>query len=531
MAVPAIRRRHLFSAAVLFALLFVLSRRPSLTRGPVQSVLDPSPVVPRALFGRDRPLIIEAALSGMEQGSPPIGAALSEEEDTEAVDAAPDNPDTAPEEWPPERDAVNGSSRENRPPAPPSSLGHSQAHETSAARKTAGGAGASFLPTPHAPTGGKTPRASSRNPQKDSGNAHQPAKPLAARAHPSAAIPRARSPSDPSARSHRTDGPAPGLRAFSPRNTDRRLNLHEMTGSPSWDGSKRTAASRQHSSAAGAMAVALGAKHPRLNATKERHSKIKGSHEVPPRKPPHPGTSRRPASSSLKSLLGGGSIRPPKDHPTPPDFSKVRDRVPRNLPDGTPVDPTPPSLRDLESLTPPSEEPSYPSWKDTDSGVHNTHWHASEDKHYFHMGETWGVWSGRWSWMKPARNHWWVLADGRPLLWHEGHWWWRNQDVWFMLHDGESWAYRWFPQWERAGLVHPRTDTRILYSADGQRAAVVTPEEDSVVFDLASGEEIGRVPNSEMHRSLEPMKETAKNPKNTASRKISARDIDIDPKE
>jgi hypothetical protein len=105
------------------------------------------------------------------------------------------------------------------------------------------------------------------------------------------------------------------------------------------------------------------------------------------------------------------------------------------------------------------------------------------------MGDTWGVaFDGNWSWMKRSGKTWWTIADGaQRMVRHQERWWWRTRDGWFLLHQGEPWAYRHFADWKQSGLIHPGTNTRIVYSEDGERVAIVAPDGSARVFDARSG--------------------------------------------
>ena len=95
-------------------------------------------------------------------------------------------------------------------------------------------------------------------------------------------------------------------------------------------------------------------------------------------------------------------------------------------------------------------------------------------------------------WLVHRQRRWWTLAVGnQPLLWHSGHWWWKTRDGWFLLHDGEAWAYHRFETLEADGLVHPASGASVIYSRDLKRAEVRTAEGKKFVFDLATGEEAG----------------------------------------
>jgi hypothetical protein len=173
--------------------------------------------------------------------------------------------------------------------------------------------------------------------------------------------------------------------------------------------------------------------------------------------------SRRFRPPRLKDALGA-SLRPPRGRLLPPSFDALRAL---RAADAGPVQ--------VEELAPPDEEPGA-AWLRVPAG--------------------WGRGSGSaWVWMRRYRGRWWAQArDGLALVRHAGHWWWKNDGVWFLLHDGEPWGWRHFPEWERSGFVHPGTGTRLLYSDDGRRVAIVEPGQGAVVFDAVTGEELESFP-------------------------------------
>ena len=98
-----------------------------------------------------------------------------------------------------------------------------------------------------------------------------------------------------------------------------------------------------------------------------------------------------------------------------------------------------------------------------------------------------------WGWVERSGERVWLWPspDGPALLSHEGHWWWQSRGVWFLLHDGEPWGWRYLAEWRREGLVHG-SGTQMIYSDDGARVGVVTPGEGAVLYDSTTGAELGR---------------------------------------
>ncbi|MDE2291238.1 MAG: hypothetical protein KGL53_04075 [Elusimicrobia bacterium] len=100
-----------------------------------------------------------------------------------------------------------------------------------------------------------------------------------------------------------------------------------------------------------------------------------------------------------------------------------------------------------------------------------------------------------WAWELPGGRTWWAKAQGAPALArHQGAWWWRTEDGWFLLKGGQAWAWRHVPGWEGGGFFHPGTGTEVVYSADGKRLAVITPHQDTLVFDALTGALLARIP-------------------------------------
>ncbi|MFA5139968.1 MAG: hypothetical protein WC728_12115 [Elusimicrobiota bacterium] len=195
----------------------------------------------------------------------------------------------------------------------------------------------------------------------------------------------------------------------------------------------------------------------------------------------------------LKDWLGKGPIKPPEGRLAAPSFSPLKAKFPKSLPDGRSYDPKTPPPAHIEKLAAPDEHPDYQRWLDKDERRRRKdepHWHIdASNTPFYHMGKTWGRSDqGRWVWMIQSDRKWWTVGDGsQRMVRHADHWWWKTADGWFMLHQGQPWAWRHFAEWRRDGLLHPGTETRIVYSADGHRVAVITPGAGAMVFDAATG--------------------------------------------
>ncbi len=151
-------------------------------------------------------------------------------------------------------------------------------------------------------------------------------------------------------------------------------------------------------------------------------------------------------------------------------------------------------------MPPPGEHPKYVRWleKDDHRGRGDEpHWHidTSNVRHY-HMGTAWGRSDGTdWTWFIRKGKRWWTVADGaQRMTRHAGRWWWKTRDGWFLLHGGEPWAYRHFPEWKRRGFLQPASGMRLVYSRDGRRVVLVGPDGGSRVFDARTGELIASFP-------------------------------------
>lgn len=204
----------------------------------------------------------------------------------------------------------------------------------------------------------------------------------------------------------------------------------------------------------------------------------------------------------LSRMLGKGALRPPKGVGKSPDFAALREKIPHRLPDGKIIKPVLPSPAEIEALAPPDAKalagkPPEPA---------RFHWHQDGPVSYFHEQSIWGRWSGgHWTWLGRSDNRWWIEAPAsKALLWHAQHWWWKNKEMWFLLHEGEPWGYRYFAEWKEEGLIHPGSGTQMIYSSDGSRVALVTPGHGAVLFDAETGRELGRWSEEQMPKRPSP---------------------------
>ncbi len=194
----------------------------------------------------------------------------------------------------------------------------------------------------------------------------------------------------------------------------------------------------------------------------------------------------------LDRALGPYAIRPPGDV-AGPTLAQLSPRQPLAKPDGKPARWTEAPLRWLETVDPAAPAP--PCRK------RDGHWHGEQEGRFYHAGIGRGLaLDDAWLWLARLERRWWALPDAEraPWLRHRGRWWVRDDGVWFVLHEGESWAWRHFARWEAEGLIHPGTGTAIVYSADYARAAVITPGEGAVLFDALSGAELARWTEAEL---------------------------------
>ncbi|HAZ08091.1 MAG TPA: hypothetical protein DCZ01_06120 [Elusimicrobia bacterium] len=195
----------------------------------------------------------------------------------------------------------------------------------------------------------------------------------------------------------------------------------------------------------------------------------------------------------LSLLLGPRPLRPPPSDLRPPlSLAGLPARRPETDALGSPLPPPASKLSALEPIDPevlPADRRRAAHW-DGDS------WHDGQARGLTR--------DGGWVWLDKDGERWWGLAAQTPLVLHQKRWWLREQGVWLLLHQGEPWVWRRFQDWGEEGLYHPATGTEIVYSADLSRAAVITPGEGSVVYDILTGRELGRIPEELMPARRRP---------------------------
>lgn len=201
--------------------------------------------------------------------------------------------------------------------------------------------------------------------------------------------------------------------------------------------------------------------------------------------------SRRPPFRPLllAKLLGPRPLRPPAADLRPPArLTALAASLPKKDAAGKPLSNALAPLEAVEDLDPAR----FPSDRRSKS-----HW----DENVWHDGSARAARSGG-AWVALCRetNRWWAAA-GEPrteLLRHEKVWWTRRDGLWFVVHEGEAWAWRGFRDWSAQGLFHPGTGTELVYSRDFSRVAVVTPGQGADVFDARTGALLAHIPQDRM---------------------------------
>jgi len=191
----------------------------------------------------------------------------------------------------------------------------------------------------------------------------------------------------------------------------------------------------------------------------------------------------------LSKLLGPRPLKPPPASLAPPPALAALDALrPARDARGAAVPVEPAELSAVEDVDPAA------LGRDRRAGAH---WDADQ----WHAGAARGLVRGKgWTWLYRDGARWWALAGRGPtaVLRHDGAWWTKERGVWFLLHDGEPWAWRSFHDWDAQGLFQPGSGTEMVYSKDLKRVAVVAPGEGAEVFDARSGAVLDRIPESEM---------------------------------
>ncbi|MBI3549988.1 MAG: hypothetical protein HY078_13200 [Elusimicrobia bacterium] len=189
-----------------------------------------------------------------------------------------------------------------------------------------------------------------------------------------------------------------------------------------------------------------------------------------------------------KAFFERKPLRPPQSPLERPPVAELHRAIPARLPDGT-------SVKDVrtnaESLRPP--EPKRLLLSPDDDSNPAEHWHSDGVRRFLHRGAIWGVWDGAWHWTVLDRGRWWTLSlEDRPLVWHQEHWWWQADGVWFVQRGDEAWAYRWFSRWKSEGLIEPKTGVQLIYSQDERYVAVATPGDGATIYEASTGREVRR---------------------------------------
>jgi hypothetical protein len=188
----------------------------------------------------------------------------------------------------------------------------------------------------------------------------------------------------------------------------------------------------------------------------------------------------------LAKLIGARALRPPPAGLEPP--SNMIERRPSSDADGKPLPGEAAGLGALDVTDPAS------FGRDRRAGAH---W----DGEAWHDGNVRGVVRDD-GWLRLQRDgeRWWAFAgdEGRAQLRHDGVWWTKERGIWFVVHDGQPWAWRSFQDWDAQGLFQPGTGTEMVYSKDFARVAVITPGRGAEVFDAATGRELAAIPEERM---------------------------------
>ena len=177
----------------------------------------------------------------------------------------------------------------------------------------------------------------------------------------------------------------------------------------------------------------------------------------------------------------------------PPDLSALASKRPARLPDGEAVPSGTSDLARVEALDPRRAGAAADRRR-------KAHWDPGP---LWHDGEARGVIAdARWLWLWTKGARWWAAPDPAdpPLLRHHGLWWSKRRGVWFAVHAGEEWTWRRFAEWDAEGLLRLRDGVQLVYSADFTKVAVLTPGEGAVLYDAATGAELGQWLESELPR-------------------------------
>ena len=197
----------------------------------------------------------------------------------------------------------------------------------------------------------------------------------------------------------------------------------------------------------------------------------------------------------LSRLIGPRALRPPPADLEPPAVpADWNSRRPIRDESGRAIAPAPAGLAVLDGTD--------PATLSRDRRA-DAHWDGDE----WHDGGVRGlVRDGAWLRLQHDGARWWAFAggEGNAQLRHDGVWWMKEQGVWFVVHDGQPWAWRPFSDWNSEGLFQPGSGTEMVYSRDFSRVALITPGHGAEVFDAETGEKLTDIPEARMPARRRP---------------------------
>jgi hypothetical protein len=197
----------------------------------------------------------------------------------------------------------------------------------------------------------------------------------------------------------------------------------------------------------------------------------------------------------LGQLLGKKILTPPATGLRAP--RELRDfalRRPKELADGRPF---------RTSLAPISIIEHFDAARLSHDRRAPPHW----DGEQWHDGPAHGVLlAGQWAPFFRASSGVWALGSApvTEMLRHGDAWWLKRDGRWFVLHEGQPWAWRHFQDWDADGFFQPGSGTEMVYSHDYGRVAVITPGQGALVFDAISGLELAQINEAEMPSRFRP---------------------------
>jgi hypothetical protein len=195
----------------------------------------------------------------------------------------------------------------------------------------------------------------------------------------------------------------------------------------------------------------------------------------------------------LSKLLGRGALKSPPDVALPKDKPWKTAVIPELGQDGRPVVKTPLTFDGAEKV------PNPPACKRAPP-----HWERRSGQVWRHEKELFGRASqDGWAWARRGARSWlWPEPDRSPLLRHQGHWWLRSRELWFLLHEGAPWGSRFLREWGQLGFEHP-SGAQMIYSADGTKVGMIEPGVGAIVYDALTGRELGRWSADQLPRKPE----------------------------